>query len=313
MKVLVIEDSKIERLKIEAFLKKLDHSVFMAETGSSGIETYNKVKPDLVLLDVVLPDMYGFEVAKRLRQQESQWFPIIFTSSMDEPQDIVTGISAGGDDYLSKPINIEVLQAKIEAMQRIALMRQDLVSTKQKLLDINQHLQVLAKIDGLTGISNRREFDKRLEMEVIRGNRDHTPVGLMICDIDQFKQFNDHYGHLQGDDCIQTVAAALDSVMKRGSDMVCRYGGEEFAMVISDASMQGMSLLAKQLLDAIRDLKIAHQYSTVKPYVTISIGGVFSDGKVAITTSQLIELADQQLYLVKNGGRNHFKICHVGG
>ena len=202
MKTLVIEDSKSSLNLLCKHIHKIGITPIPAGTGNAGIDLFLKERPDLILLDIIMPDLDGYEVARQIRQLEApgDWTPIIFLSSLNKDKDIEMGIAAGGDDYLLKPISEVVLAAKIRAMQRIIQMRQSLLVLTRKLDAANQELKRLSSLDGLTGIANRRHFDEVLLREWRRAMRTGEDLSIMMCDIDYFKQYNDTYGHQNGDE-----------------------------------------------------------------------------------------------------------------
>ena len=263
MKTLVIEDSKSTLKLLCEYIRKMRFTPIPAETGAIGIDLFLKERPDLVLLDIIMPDLDGFEVAKQIRQMESpgEWTPIIFLSSLNKDKDIEDGIAAGGDDYLLKPVSEVVLGAKMRAMQRIIQMRQSLLALTRKLDSANQELKRLTSLDGLTGIANRRHFDEVLEREWRRAMRQGDELSILMCDIDFFKLYNDTYGHQAGDECLCKVAGALTSTMDRGGDLLARYGGEEFVAVLPGTSLCGASHVAAQMRKAVNELKLEHASS----------------------------------------------------
>ena len=310
MKILVIEDSKLSLKLLCDYIREMELSPILAETGKQGLELFDSERPDLVILDIVMPDIDGYEVARRIRQSEnsSEWTPIIFLSSLDKDEDIEKGIAAGGDDYLLKPVGKVVLAAKIRAMQRIVLMRQSLLLLTQKLDAANQELRRLTSLDGLTGIANRRHFDSILIREWRRAMRQGEELSILMCDIDFFKQYNDTYGHLSGDECLRRVATTLTRTMDRGGDLLARYGGEEFIAVLPNTSLSGATFVAEQMRKAVAQLNIAHPET---PYAQITASfGVASGIAMPETNPQdLIGAADQALYQAKHRGRN--RVCQT--
>ncbi|MDH5358825.1 MAG: diguanylate cyclase, partial [Gammaproteobacteria bacterium] len=199
MKVLLAEDIRSNQMLIQAYVEEAGHHVVVVGDGQQAIDAFIKERPDLVILDVIMPIKNGLEVAEEIHKIidiDHDWVPIIFLSGMIDSADIARGIDAGGDDYLIKPIDATVLNAKLRAMQRIAEMR-------QQLHQANRKLKMMSVKDGLTGLSNRRHFDETLERELKRAIRTSTAVSLVLCDIDHFKSFNDNYGHQSGDDCLK--------------------------------------------------------------------------------------------------------------
>lgn len=306
MKVLLVDDTKTERLIISSYLEKMGYSVVMAENGKLAVGLYHTEKPDLVLMDVIMPEMDGHEAARQMRRDESLWVPIIFLSGRVDPEDVFAGIEAGGDDYLTKPVDFRILEAKMISMRRIASMRRKLIDVSTELEVVNSELKKLANVDGLTGLANRRYMDKYLHVEISRSMRNGHQLAVILCDVDHFKKYNDSFGHLKGDDCLKAVANALQSVCKRASDLVARYGGEEFAVVLPDTNIENAHRLAQAMCDAVSALKFDHPESEHK-LVTISMG-VYSDQPEKSHDSEfMLKMADEALYRAKDSGRN--KVC----
>jgi diguanylate cyclase (GGDEF)-like protein len=308
MKVLIVDDSPTIRAALRGLVQKMGHSVIEAEDGSKAVASYGQDRPDLVLIDVVMPVMDGYEAARQMRHSRpDEWVPIIFLSSKEADQDLDRAIEAGGDDYLVKPVSFVVLNAKIRALQRIESTRTKLLEMSRELAAANRELESLSRQDGLTGIANRRYFDTYLLTEVKRASREHQPLSLILADVDYFKAFNDCYGHQAGDDCLRRVASALKAVGRRPADLAARYGGEEFAMVLPSTAMEGAIDVAKSLTRAIDALAIPHERSGVSGNLTLSQGIASLIPAHDTTSESIIELADQALYQAKQQGRN----CHV--
>ena len=305
MKTLVIEDSRSTLKLLCEHIKKMRFTPIPADTGAIGIDLFLKERPDLVLLDIILPDLDGFEVARQIRQMESpgDWTPIIFLSSLNKDKDIEEGIAAGGDDYLLKPISEVVLAAKMRAMQRIIQMRQSLLVLTRKLDSANQELKRLTSLDGLTGIPNRRHFDEVLDREWRRAMRQGDELSILMCDIDFFKLYNDTFGHQAGDECLCKVAQALTATMDRGGDLLARYGGEEFVAVLPGTSLSGASHVAAQMRKAINELALEHPGSPVG-HVTASFGVASAVAMPETNPQNIVGAADRALYKAKNAGRN---------
>ncbi|WP_018411334.1 GGDEF domain-containing response regulator [Methyloversatilis thermotolerans] len=306
MKALVIEDSQTGLAVVSQHLERMGISPIAATDGESGIELFRQHNPDIVLLDVVLPGMDGYEVARRIRaiEQSGEWTPIIFLTARTADSDLVQGITAGGDDYLFKPISEVVLAAKVRAMQRILQMRYSLVVLTRKLDAANQELTRLTSQDGLTGLANRRHFDETMLREWRRAARYKRPMSLALIDVDHFKLYNDTYGHLGGDECLKAVASALQAVSRRPSDLVARYGGEEFALVLPETDLAGARNVAEGLVESIRALRMPHS-AALSGHVTISVGvSSMQPGSSPGGPQDLIAEADLALYAAKSGGRD---------
>lgn len=304
MKILIIDDSKIERVIIRSYLQHLNHEVFDAENGETGIALFAQCNPDIVLLGVVMAGINGYQVATQIRQEYADWVPIIFLSGKTSPEDVMIGIEAGGDDYLPKPIQKQILIAKMTAMERIAAMRTQLLKAKSDLELANEELGRLATLDGLTGIANRRHLDNTAAKELARAQRHQQPLTFIISDIDFFKKYNDHYGHIQGDECLKAVATVLDNAIRRPSELVARYGGEEFCMLLPNTDTEGAKLIAEKLVNAVRALELQHAGLHKHAIVTMSFGVVSLIPDRNLTVKGLMLQADEKLYQAKESGRD---------
>lgn len=316
MKVLVIEDTVTSATLVCHQLTKMGLVALHARDGESGIAMFKQERPDLILLDIIMPGMDGFEVARCIRELESEsdWTPIIFLTARTSDDDLQRGIDVGGDDYLAKPVSEVVLKAKVRAMQRIAQMRYSLLVLTRKLDDANRELTRLSAVDGLTGIANRRRFDESLLREWRRAARGGLPLALLLVDVDSFKQFNDGYGHQVGDECLKAVARTLEQKLRRPTDLVARYGGEEFAAILPETSESGALAVAEAMRAGVEGLSITHRFSSAAPVVSISIGVATlipprgdDNGFIA-----LLKAADEALYQAKAIGRNRVQL-HSGG
>ncbi|MCB1867830.1 MAG: diguanylate cyclase [Gammaproteobacteria bacterium] len=302
MKILLVDDTHTMRMLMTAILEDFGHNVICCENGEEAVENYLREHPDLILMDVVMPVMDGYQAAIKIRAIDNDWVPIIFLSTRADPRDVAAGIEAGGDDYLIKPVDETVLKAKLIAMQRIATMRHKLIGLSKDLEKANSVLQRQAEVDGLTGLANRRLLDRHLGMEIARCTRTLSPLSVIMADLDHFKTYNDHYGHLAGDACLKKVADALKSAISRSNDLACRYGGEEFCIVLPDTDKAGVVHVAEQLRLTIEKLGIPH--ITNGGCVSMSLGTSTTVPDKNCTAEQLIEGADQALYQAKLAGRN---------
>jgi diguanylate cyclase (GGDEF)-like protein len=310
MKALVIDDTLTSLTLVSQQLRRMGIEPLVAQDGATGIELFKQHRPELILLDVVMPGLDGYEVVKRIRQLErdGEWTPIILLAAHSSDEDLERGIAVGGDDYLVKPISEVVLTAKVRAMQRIAQMRFSLLMLARRLDETNRELTRLSAVDGLTGIANRRQFDEFMTREWGRGMRHETELSVLMCDVDFFKQFNDLYGHQAGDECLQTVARTLGARIKRPTDLVARYGGEEFAIILPDTDINGAQLLAEAMRAEIEHLALTHGNSP-KGIVTLSIGVACRvPNRAARGSAALIKAADEALYQAKAGGRNRVEV-----
>lgn len=255
---------------------------------------------DLILMDIEMPEMNGFELTKIIRSTYQEWMPIIFLSANDSENYLAKGIDAGGDDYLTKPVKQVVLAAKVRAMARISQM-------KSALQRANKQLEELSSIDPLTQLLNRRGLDNMLNIAWEKNIEDDAEFSLLMLDIDCFKFYNDNYGHQQGDQCLAQVANVFNFALDHSTDIIGRYGGEEFIIALPYTPIAGARFKAQEIINALLAEKIEHKYSTVLPYVSVSIG-VSSTNLGAKNINELIEQADLALYQAKANKRNQYAV-----
>ena len=304
-RILIIDDSPTIRAALAAQVGIMKFDALMAETGEEGVEVFTKERPSLVLLDVNMPGIDGYETARRLRSvRPEEWVPIIFLSANEDDQDLERAIECGGDDYLVKPVSMAVLSAKMRAMQRLDHMRRKLLEVSSELAAANQRLEVLSQQDGLTGIANRRAFDFLIERHFLEAARKREPLSVALCDVDHFKAYNDHYGHVAGDECLKQVAGALARVCKRGIDVAARYGGEEFALLRPDTPAPGALHVVQRAREEVTRLSLKHERSSTSSLVTFSAGIATYDPGKDKASRDITTRADEALYRAKHLGRN---------
>ncbi|WP_066167612.1 GGDEF domain-containing response regulator [Aliarcobacter cryaerophilus] len=296
--ILVVDDMTTTLLLLHDLLKDT-YEVKIAKSGTKALEILESPNDiDLILLDIEMPDMNGYDVCKRIKNNETiKNIPIIFITGRTSQEDEEYGLNLGAIDYITKPFNKAIVKLRIK----------NYLDLKIK----NDMLEKLSMYDGLTNIRNRRFFDETFEKTFNEIKRDKKSLAVLMIDIDFFKPYNDNYGHGQGDETLRKVAKALEKTIKRASDFVARYGGEEFVILLKDINKDGVEAVANNLLNAVRELKITHEFSKIENYVTISIGASFYNSNSDITKLELLLKADETLYSVKNSGRNNFLILDV--
>ena len=296
--ILVVDDMTTTLLLIHDLLKDT-YEVKIAKSGTKALEILESPNDiDLILLDIEMPDINGYDVCKRIKNNETiKNIPIIFITGRTSQEDEEYGLNLGAIDYITKPFNKAIVKLRIK----------NYLDLKIK----NDMLEKLSMYDGLTNIKNRRFFDETFEKTFSEIKRDKKSLAVLMIDIDFFKPYNDNYGHGQGDETLRKVAKALEKTIKRASDFVARYGGEEFVILLKDINKDGVEAVANNLLNAVRELKITHEFSKIENYVTISIGASFYNSSSDITKLELLLKADETLYSVKNSGRNNFAILEV--
>ena len=290
-KVLVVDDVA-ENIDVLMELLKTDYRMVGARSGEKALEiARSKQEPDLILLDINMPGMDGFEVCRRLKDDdETKDIPVIFITAETDVADQAKGFELGAVDYITKPIVPVIVKMRVKT-QLVIKTQKDLLSK-------------LSTVDGLTQIANRRRFDDILERDWHRCMRSNAYLSLVLMDIDHFKLFNDHYGHQAGDDCLRKVAEAMVKGCMRETDLVARYGGEEFVAVLPDTDHDGALVVADRMRNFVSSLDIPHAHSSAAAYVTMSQGVVSMIPRKHMTVKQFIENADQCLYEAKDSGRN---------
>ncbi|GAD77900.1 putative response regulator [Vibrio azureus NBRC 104587] len=308
MRILLVDDVKVDRMQLAIRLQQQGHDVEAVSSGREALELYERFDPELILLDIAMPNMTGFEVSLRIRQKFPDWIPIIFLSSHEEPETIAKAIAAGGDDYLTKPVDRLVLNSKLMAMQRIASMRRELKQVTRKLEAMNILLQQQANEDGLTNLYNRRYIDTQLQAMIAWHGRHRIPMAIILIDVDFFKLFNDNYGHIEGDLCLKAIAQQLKGTFCRAGEFVGRYGGEEFILIFSSTDKDTAEKEAVRVQQAMISLDYVHEYSAVSSCVTVSQGVLAFQPTGKEKISEIYSLADKALYLSKSRGRNTYTV-----
>jgi diguanylate cyclase (GGDEF)-like protein len=304
-KILIVDDSATIRAGIATAVRAMKFEPLMAEDGERALELFATERPALVLLDVNMPGIDGYETARQIRAASpEEWVPIIFLSANEYDQNLERAIECGGDDYLVKPVSSVVLSAKIRALQRLDQMRRKLIDLSNELTAANQRLETLSHQDGLTGIANRRSFDFLIERQFLEATRRKEAFSVVLCDVDHFKAYNDRYGHLAGDECLRKVAGALARSCKRATDVAARYGGEEFALLLPETPSEGALIVVEAARRELAALAIAHEDSQTSNVVTFSAGIATYAPDRDKASRDLTARADEALYRAKNLGRN---------
>ncbi len=303
-KILIIDDTPDNIVLLNSLLCD-DYQIFFATNGLDGLELALLNKPDLILLDIMMPGIDGYEVCRTLkRQTETSQIPVIFITALVSAEEEARGLEIGAIDYISKPVSPPIVKNRIRNHLKLKRHSDMLELLGEELTRKNRQLEVLAMQDGLTGLANRRFYDQQLDIEIRRAARNNTPLSLIFADIDFFKPYNDHYGHLAGDDCLRCVGALLQRLFRRSGDCAARYGGEEFAVILPGADADTALLMAQALVGELQAEGIPHEFSEVSVHVSMSLGVVTAlrvDGKDA---SWFNGQADAALYLSKHDGRN---------
>jgi diguanylate cyclase (GGDEF)-like protein len=297
-RILVVDDDPSIVDLMEAFLER-EYRVSVATNGEQAIELCRQQLPDLVLLDVMMPGLDGYDVCRRLKSDvATREVPIIFVTARAETEEEIRGLEAGAVDFLSKPVHRAIVLARVRT--HVVLRQQAL-----KLRD-------MAMTDILTGVANRRSIEERLDNEWRRCRRNRVPIAVVMIDIDHFKLYNDAYGHQAGDNCLQHIAAALKKVLRRPGDLLGRYGGEEFMCLLPETALEAAVERADELGRVVTALNIVHAHAASERVVTISRGVSATVPTRETELADLLEVADAMLYAAKERGRNCTMACPLG-
>lgn len=272
-----------------------DYELFIATNGEDALRiAHSEEPPDLILLDIVMPGMDGYEVCKRLKDDEqTRHIPVIFLTALNDEADEQRGLSLGALDYITKPFSVPLLKARVK----------NHVELKKR----GDLLEALSAHDPLTGIPNRRRFDQVMQTEWSRCARGSSPLSLIMIDIDYFKAYNDSLGHAAGDECLKSVARALEALLRRPGDLVARYGGEEFVTILPETDAKGAVSMAARMKETVESLGIEHPSSPLSNLVTISLGVATLTPCRHSTQEHLYDMADKMLYEAKQKGRNRIE------
>ncbi|MFZ2542102.1 MAG: diguanylate cyclase [Gallionella sp.] len=311
MKILLADDTRAITALMVARLSSFGHEVSIANNGQEAFDKFCESPPDLVLMDIEMPLMNGFEATHRIRSYEAMqkwaWTPIIFLTATDTLENLVMAIKAGADDYLVKGLPENLLHAKMMAMTRIATMRQQLLIANLKLEQVDR--------DELTGLFNRRRMDINVDQAWAESVRKSSPFALLMLEVDNFKNYNDSYGLQAGNDCLRAVAHTIEAVVAGCNTegmtkdaFAARYGGERFAVVVPGASIAAYERCATRIIESVRELAIQHEQNGEWGIVTVSIGGCRREVSSGVLAA-IFRGADEALFRAINSGRNRIEFA----
>ena len=315
MKVLIADDDPTSRLLLKAMVSKLGHECVVAEDGSSAWEVLASGGIDVLLTDWMMPGVDGPELCRRLRNEVGGgYIYIVLTTGLDHPEDVLEGMSAGADDYLTKPVDRFAVQTRLVAAERVTELHRQLALTQEQLERANLELLERSLTDQLTGLGNRRRMDEDLDRVHARARRLGRTYGIAIFDIDYFKRYNDHYGHVAGDGALRDVASCIELIVRAG-ECAYRYGGEEFLVLMPDCGLGDVvSTAADRIRQSVLHAAIPHEDRPSAPHVVTVSGGVscWMPGS-QLSAREVVEEADQALYEAKTAGRNRISAAPLGG
>jgi diguanylate cyclase (GGDEF)-like protein len=287
--ILIVDDEAANIIALSDILGS-EYSIFISKDGLGAIETAVELKPDLILLDVMMPLMDGFEVIRALKQrEETSEIPVIFITGLNNREDEEKGLKLGAVDYINKPFSEDVVKLR--------------VNNQIKVINAIRTINHLSITDTLTEVANRRHFNDKFSQEWQRAVRDATPIAILLIDIDHFKRYNDSFGHIQGDIALQTVASVIKSELKRPMDMIARWGGEEFAVIMPNTDFDGAEKVAEDIRLAVESYTIPSEEG-LPTTVTVSIGISCIIPDTSSTMNRFFSVVDKALYTAKGTGRN---------
>jgi diguanylate cyclase (GGDEF)-like protein len=301
-KVLIIDDNKLIRQLATTLLSKKNYNVLTAENGEQGIELAQSFKPEVILLDVMMPEVDGYEVCKRLKSNDkTKNIPIIMVTSMTESIDKIKGLELGAADYVTKPFDHGELQARVATQAKMK-------NLWDELQEKNLILEELSKKDGLTDLYNHRHFHERISEEFKRAKRYKLPLCCVLIDLDHFKNVNDTYGHQAGDNILKSLAEIVVGNI-REVDIAARYGGEEFALILPHIALKDAVIMANRIRTNVESE--IFRFNDININITISMGVAGMLDNKASSYNELIRFADEALYAAKANGRNRVETYKI--
>jgi len=290
--ILIVDDEEANIIALTHILSP-HYTVYAVKDGQDALEVAEEYRPDVILLDIIMPDMDGYSVIKALKNSDKTWdIPVIFITGLSNPDDEVRGLDLGAADYISKTFSPAIVNLRVK--------------NQIKMLNQLRTIELISMIDQLTAIPNRRGFVNRLDMEWIRAIRDNTSISVLVIDVDKFKVYNDTYGHQQGDVVLQAVARTVEQSLNRPGDFAARWGGEEFIVLLPNTDTSGALLIAEKIRQNVSNLVIPCSDGT-ETIVTISIGVNALTPQLTSSRETFISEADKALYRAKSSGRN--RVC----
>ncbi len=310
MKILVAEDDTVSRMIIQRAVENLGHEVIAATDGDEAWKMFqDTTSVDVVISDWMMPGMSGLELCARVRTaDESEGYTFfVFLTALQDKDHILEGMDAGADDYLSKPLNRDELRARLVAADRVMTLHRAFENQRRELQELNQELHNQARQDTLTGLGNRLQLREDLNVLEARVRRYGHSYCAILCDVDNFKLYNDHYGHLEGDEVLREMGDAILEAFRDG-DSAYRYGGEEFLIILPEQTLASASIAAERMRSAVEKRAIPHAAKDPDAVVTVSAGLAQLSAGESKDIATLLQQADTALYKAKNNGKNRVEI-----
>ena len=304
MNVLVVGDKDYERKPVARMVRDLGHTVVEADDGTVAWDHYSRSHYDVVISDYLMPQMNGPDLCRKVRlAPHPNYTYFMIVSSRSESANLLAGFQSGVDDYIPKPVSEVELQCRLISAERVTRMHRELAQRNSQLLHLSSELKAESRRDALTGVGNRLRFQDDLTRFLDEYRRYKHKYYLGLCDIDNFKKYNDTYGHLEGDRVLKDVAETLVR-FSRSSDSCYRFGGEEFLLVFTEQEVGGAMIAAQRLRKAVEDLNIRHEKNLPFLKVTLSIGLAPFHANDSAGVDECLKIADEALYQSKDNGRN---------
>ncbi|HTU38858.1 MAG TPA: diguanylate cyclase [Acidimicrobiales bacterium] len=306
MRVLIVDDDATTRLGLKAVVTKLGHTCLVAEDGTTGWELLTNGAVDVLFANWTMPGMDGPELCRRVRDEAGERsIYVVLTTGPDHPEHISEGMRAGADDYLNTPVDSLAVQSRLVAAERVTGLHRSLALTRAELERANLELREQSRTDELTNLGNRRRMEEDLERTHARAMRVGRTYGIALFDIDYFKSYNDHYGHVGGDEALRRVASSIDMVVRAG-ECAYRYGGEEFLLLMPDCRpTDSIFITGERIRQAVFEVGIPHASRPARPPTVTLSGGVASwTPGSPLSFLEVLEEADEALFQAKSDGRN---------
>jgi diguanylate cyclase (GGDEF)-like protein len=297
--VMLVEDSRTQALKFQIMLESHGYHVTVAQNGLEAMNMLLNSQTSIVISDWIMPEMDGSELCRAIRKHDfGNYLYIILLTAKDSKNDIIEGLEAGADDYLTKPVDEAELIARLTTAERV-------IRLESSLKKRNREIALLSITDPLTKCFNRGYLNDNLPKAVKRAIRYQQKLSIIMCDIDHFKPVNDQYGHQAGDIVLKAVVTVLNSLLRKDIDWMARYGGEEFVVVLPETDLNGATIAAERFRSRISQLVTPIEGNDIQITASFGIAAITHENdKSYLTTDDLIKAADRCLYQAKDRGRN---------
>jgi two-component system chemotaxis response regulator CheY len=313
MRILIADDDVTSRLVLQAMASKLGHECVVASDGSSAWELLSAGNMDVLLTDWMMPGVDGPELCRRVRNELSdRYIYVVLITGLGNREQVLEGMNAGADDYMIKPVDPFALQTRLVAAERVTALHRQVVAFRAQLQQANLEATRRSLTDALTGLGNRRRMEEDLASAHARAVRGGREFGVTLFDIDYFKLYNDHYGHLAGDEVLRAIARSFNRAVRAG-ERVYRYGGEEFLLLMPECSVDGATVASERIRRTVIDSALPHCARPTEPSVVTLSGGIACwTPSCPSSVRDLLQQADEALFQAKSNGRNRVHAAPAG-